>query len=165
MRISMAARKYICLVSRMSGDEIVHIAIPFIRENILEIGSWRHREAAISAYESILDGSTINKLSPHVTGLLRFLLPTIKDENNVPETVSLVLSLFYDDKKPDGCYRLASYETISISDGRVSEASKGYRFGQHSLSLTAAESYRKTNCLKEEVSYRIDAFGAGEFKF
>uniref|UniRef100_M4ELG7 CRAL/TRIO N-terminal domain-containing protein n=2 Tax=Brassica TaxID=3705 RepID=M4ELG7_BRACM len=87
MRISMAARKYICLVSRMSGDEIVHIAIPFIRENILEIGSWRHREAAISAYESILDGSTINKLSPHVTGLLRFLLPTIKDENNVPETM------------------------------------------------------------------------------
>ncbi|KAF2555883.1 hypothetical protein F2Q68_00018137 [Brassica cretica] len=81
LRISMTARKCLCLVSRTGGDEIVHIAIPFILENILEIGSWRHREAAISAFESILDGSTINKLSPHVTGLLRFLLPAIKDEN------------------------------------------------------------------------------------
>ncbi|CAN7051331.1 unnamed protein product [Brassica oleracea var. botrytis] len=81
LRISMTARKCLCLVSRTGGDEIVHIAIPFILENILEIGSWRHREAAISAFESILDGSTINKLSPHVTSLLRFLLPAIKDEN------------------------------------------------------------------------------------
>ncbi|KAG2272769.1 hypothetical protein Bca52824_067324 [Brassica carinata] len=93
LRISMTARKCLCLVSRTGGDEIVHIAIPFILENILEIGSWRHREAAISAFESILDGSTINKLSPHVTSLLRFLLPAIKDENkDVRETNARTLN-------------------------------------------------------------------------
>ncbi|KAL0744202.1 hypothetical protein Bca4012_085715 [Brassica carinata] len=165
LSISMAARECLCLVSRRGGDEIVPLVIPFILTNIRETMSWRDREAAISAFGSILDGSTINKLSTHVPGLLRFLLAAIKDENkdvrdtnastlnrilhfsyspgsgsssaevveifqesinneqNLPETVSRVLSL---------CFMMIKHQTGAIDLPQTAESQSSMeRLQQH----------------------------------
>ncbi|KAL5550764.1 hypothetical protein UlMin_000940 [Ulmus minor] len=79
--VSMAGGTCLCLVARTVGDSILPLVMPFVEGNITK-PDWRCREAATYAFGSVLEGPTIEKLSPLVHSALDFLLRAMKDENN-----------------------------------------------------------------------------------
>ncbi|XP_021289107.1 importin subunit beta-1-like [Herrania umbratica] len=94
--ISMAGGTCLGLVARTVGDAIVPLVMPFVESNILK-PDWRCREAATYAFGSILEGPTIEKLSPLVQAGLDFLLTAMKDGNNhVKDTTAWTLSRIFE---------------------------------------------------------------------
>ncbi|XVE62075.1 hypothetical protein DITRI_Ditri06bG0090100 [Diplodiscus trichospermus] len=94
--ISMAGGTCLGLVARTVGDAIVPLVMPFVESNILK-PDWRCREAATYAFGSILEGPTIEKLSPLVQSGLGFLLTAMKDGNNhVKDTTAWTLSRIFE---------------------------------------------------------------------
>ncbi|KAM7262789.1 hypothetical protein ACFE04_000472 [Oxalis oulophora] len=94
--ISMAGGTCLGLVSRTVGDAIVPLVMPFVQTNIVK-PDWRCREAATYAFGSILEGPTVEKLSPLVSSGLDFLLNAMKDENNhVKDTTAWTLSRIFE---------------------------------------------------------------------
>ncbi|KAG4205281.1 hypothetical protein ERO13_A04G094700v2 [Gossypium hirsutum] len=94
--ISMAGGTCLGLVARTVGDAIVPLVMPFVESNILK-QDWRCREAATYAFGSILEGPTVEKLSPLVQAGLDFLLNTMKDGNNhVKDTTAWTLSRIFE---------------------------------------------------------------------
>ncbi|MBA0750850.1 hypothetical protein Gogos_002233 [Gossypium gossypioides] len=94
--ISMAGGTCLGLVSRTVGDAIVPLVMPFVESNILK-PDWRCREAATYAFGSILEGPTVEKLSPLVQAGLDFLLNAMKDGNNhVKDTTAWTLSRIFE---------------------------------------------------------------------
>ncbi|MBA0630784.1 hypothetical protein Godav_002846 [Gossypium davidsonii] len=94
--ISMAGGTCLGLVARTVGDAIVPLVMPFVESNILK-PDWRCREAATYAFGSILEGPTVEKLSPLVQAGLDFLLNAMKDGNNhVKDTTAWTLSRIFE---------------------------------------------------------------------
>ncbi|KAH1039979.1 hypothetical protein J1N35_041722 [Gossypium stocksii] len=94
--ISMAGGTCLGLVARTVGDAIVPLVMPFVESNILK-PDWRCREAATYAFGSILEGPTVEKLSPLVQAGLDFLLNCMKDGNNhVKDTTAWTLSRIFE---------------------------------------------------------------------
>lgn len=94
--ISMAGGTCLGLVARTVGDAIVPLVMPFVESNILK-QDWRCREAATYAFGSILEGPTVEKLSPLVQAGLDFLLNAMKDGNNhVKDTTAWTLSRIFE---------------------------------------------------------------------
>ncbi|KAK8617296.1 hypothetical protein V6N13_080213 [Hibiscus sabdariffa] len=94
--ISMAGGTCLGLVSRTVGDAIVPLVMPFVESNIVK-PDWRCREAATYAFGSILEGPTVDKLSPLVQAGLEFLLNAMKDGNNhVKDTTAWTLSRIFE---------------------------------------------------------------------
>lgn len=94
--LSMAGGTCLGLVARTVGDAIVPLVMPFVEANILK-PEWRCREAATYAFGSILEGPTIEKLSPLVYAGLDFLLNAMKDENrHVKDTTAWTLSRIFE---------------------------------------------------------------------
>ncbi|KAK9143996.1 hypothetical protein Syun_013396 [Stephania yunnanensis] len=63
--LSMAGGTCLGLVARTVGDDIVSLVMPFVEANIMK-PDWRSREAATYAFGSILEGPSVEKLSPLV---------------------------------------------------------------------------------------------------
>ncbi|KAJ9548981.1 hypothetical protein OSB04_021524 [Centaurea solstitialis] len=61
--LSMAGGTCLGLVARTVGDAIVPLVMPFVQDNISK-PDWRSREAATYAFGSILEGPSVEKLSP-----------------------------------------------------------------------------------------------------
>ncbi|KAK9289357.1 hypothetical protein L1049_007512 [Liquidambar formosana] len=94
--LSMAGGTCLGLVARTVGDAIVPLVMPFVEANILKM-DWRCREAATYAFGSILEGPTVEKLSPLVHAGLEFLLNAMKDENShVKDTTAWTLSRIFE---------------------------------------------------------------------
>ncbi|XP_059644028.1 importin subunit beta-1-like [Cornus florida] len=94
--LSMAGGTCLGLISRTVGDAIVALVMPFVEANILKT-DWRCREAATYAFGSILEGPSIEKLSPMVYAGLDFLLNAMKDENShVKDTTAWTLSRIFE---------------------------------------------------------------------
>ncbi|KAF8402596.1 hypothetical protein HHK36_010684 [Tetracentron sinense] len=94
--LSMAGGTCLGLVTRTVGDAIVPLVMPFVEANILKT-EWHNREAATYAFGSILEGPSIEKLSPLVTAGLDFLLNAMKDENShVKDTTAWTLSRIFE---------------------------------------------------------------------
>ncbi|XVF76871.1 hypothetical protein PTKIN_Ptkin13bG0301600 [Pterospermum kingtungense] len=94
--ISMAGGTCLGLVARTVGDAIVPLVMPFVESNISK-PDWRCREAATYAFGSILEGPTIEKLSPLVQAGLNFLLTAMKDGNNhVKDTTAWTLGRIFE---------------------------------------------------------------------
>ncbi|KAK7816619.1 importin subunit beta-1 [Quercus suber] len=94
--LSMAGGTCLGLVARTVGDAIVPLVMPFIEANISK-PDWHCREAATYAFGSILEGPTIDKLTPLVHAGLDFMLKAMKDENNhVRDTTAWTLSRIFE---------------------------------------------------------------------
>ncbi|XP_059668042.1 importin subunit beta-1-like [Cornus florida] len=94
--LSMAGGTCLGLVARTVGDAVVPLVMPFVEANILKT-DWRSREAATYAFGSILEGPSIEKLSPMVHAGLDFLLNAMKDENShVKDTTAWTLSRIFE---------------------------------------------------------------------
>ncbi|KAF5747638.1 Importin beta-1 putative isoform 1 [Tripterygium wilfordii] len=94
--ISMAGGTCLGLVARTVGDAIVPLVMPFVEANISK-PDWRCREAATYAFGSILEGPTVEKLSPLVNAGLEFLLNAMRDLNNhVKDTTAWTLSRIFE---------------------------------------------------------------------
>ncbi|KAG8858970.1 karyopherin beta [Tulasnella sp. 330] len=94
--ISMAAGTCLSLLARAVGDIIVPPVIPFIESNI-KAQDWHHREAAVMAFGSILDGPDPTALETLVNQALPILLPMMQDENiNVKDTTAWTLGCICD---------------------------------------------------------------------
>ncbi|KAK1271479.1 hypothetical protein QJS04_geneDACA006034 [Acorus gramineus] len=107
--LSMAGGTCLGLVARTVGDSIVPLVMPFVQENIVK-ADWRSREAATFAFGSILEGPSLEKLSPLVNSGLEFLLKAMKDENShVKDTTAWTLSRIFEIlHSPSGTYSVIS---------------------------------------------------------
>ncbi|OVA02769.1 Importin-beta [Macleaya cordata] len=95
--LSMAGGTCLGLVAKTVGDSIVPLVMPFVQENIVNTTDWRRREAATYAFGSILDGPSVEKLTPLVNAGLGFLLGAMKDENShVKDTTAWSLSRIFE---------------------------------------------------------------------
>lgn len=94
--ISMAGGTCLGLVARTVGDPIVPLVMPFVESNISK-PNWHNREAATYAFGSILEGPSVEKLSPMVHSGLGFLLNAMRDEHNqVRDTTAWSLSRIFE---------------------------------------------------------------------
>ena len=92
----MAAGTCLSLLARATGDQIVQPTIPFIEGNI-KSPDWHHREAAVLAFGSILDGPDPHSLTPLVDQALPILLPMMQDKNlSVRDTTAWTLGTICD---------------------------------------------------------------------
>ncbi|XP_058075079.1 importin subunit beta-1-like [Magnolia sinica] len=94
--LSMAGGTCLGLVAKTVGDAIVPLVMPFVEANILKT-DWRSREAATFAFGSILEGPSVEVLSPLVNGGLGFLLTAMKDGNShVKDTTAWTLGRIFE---------------------------------------------------------------------
>ncbi|KAH6769291.1 ARM repeat superfamily protein [Perilla frutescens var. frutescens] len=94
--LAMAGGTCLGLVAKTVGDLVVPLVMPFVEANISKT-DWRSREAATFAFGSIIDGPSIEKLSPMVNAGLDFLLNAMKDENShVKDTTAWTLSRIFE---------------------------------------------------------------------
>lgn len=94
--LSMSGGTCLGLVAKTVGDAIVPLVMPFVQENISK-PDWRSREAATYAFGSILEGPSVEKLSPMVVSALDFLLNAMGDENShVKDTTAWTLSRIFE---------------------------------------------------------------------
>ncbi|KAJ6846504.1 importin subunit beta-1-like [Iris pallida] len=94
--LSMAGGTCLGLVARTVGDAIVPLVMPFVESNIRK-PEWRNREAATFAFGSILEGPSVEKLSPLVHAGLAFLLDAMEDENShVKDTTAWTLGRIFE---------------------------------------------------------------------
>eukprot|EP00249_Psilotum_nudum_P024753 c29286_g1_i1 orf=306-2930(+) len=94
--LSMAGGTCLGLVARTVGDDIVPLVMPYVQENISK-QDWRCREAATYAFGSILEGPSLEQLTPLVNIALNFMLNAMKDENNhVKDTTAWTLSRIFE---------------------------------------------------------------------
>lgn len=90
---SMAAAACLELLARNIGDEIVQPVVPYVEAGIRR-NEWQHREAAVMAFGSILDGPEPNTLSPLVNQALGALINMLQSDPSMPvrDTVAWTLS-------------------------------------------------------------------------
>ncbi|KAJ7300086.1 hypothetical protein O6H91_19G031700 [Diphasiastrum complanatum] len=94
--LAMAGGTCLGLVARNVGDDIVPLVMPYVEENISKL-DWRSREAATYAFGSILEGPSLEKLTPLVNVALNFMLNAMKDENNhVKDTTAWTLGRIFE---------------------------------------------------------------------
>lgn len=92
---SMAAGACLELLARNVGDAIVQPVVPFVEAGITK-SDWQHREAAVMAFGSILDGPDPTVLQPLVSQALGALLnmmssdPSVQVRESVAWTVSKI---------------------------------------------------------------------------
>ena len=94
---SMASASCLELLARDVGDTIVQPVVPFVEAGIRR-PEWQHREAAIMAFGSILDGPDPSTLSPLVTQALGALISMMSTDPSlqVRDTVAWTLSRITD---------------------------------------------------------------------
>ncbi|WOO82023.1 Importin subunit beta-1 [Vanrija pseudolonga] len=98
---SMAAASCLELLARNVGDAIVQPVVPFVEAGIRR-PEWQHREAAVMAFGSILDGPDSTTLAPLVTQALGALIgmlqndPDIHVRDSVAWTLSKITELMLD---------------------------------------------------------------------
>lgn len=89
--VSMAAGTCLALLAQCVGDGIVAPIIPFV-EGHIKSSDWRHREAAVMAFGSILDGPEEKILAPLVTQALPTLIEMMADPSpHVRDTTAWTL--------------------------------------------------------------------------
>lgn len=94
--LSMAGGTCLGLVARTVGDAVLPLVMPFVEENIKK-PDWHYREAATYAFGSVLEGPSVEKLSPLVNGGFDFLLNLMKDENShVRDTTAWTLGRIFE---------------------------------------------------------------------
>ncbi|GAB2288983.1 hypothetical protein Dimus_023287 [Dionaea muscipula] len=123
--LSMAGGTCLGLVARTVGNAIVPLVIPFVQANIGK-PEWRCREAAINAFGLILEGPSIETLSPFNQAGLEFLLKALKDESNhVRATTAWTLSRIFELlHSPGSTFTVVSSTNIHHIVGTVLEAIK-----------------------------------------
>lgn len=95
--LSMAGGTCLGLVARAVGDDIVPLVMPFVEQNVSNPLDWRCREAATYAFGSILEGPSLDKLTPLVNLALNFMLSAMKDVNNhVKDTTAWTLGRIFE---------------------------------------------------------------------
>eukprot|EP00250_Pteridium_aquilinum_P006489 c16400_g1_i2 orf=255-2879(+) len=94
--LAMAGGTCLGLVARTVGDDVVPLVVPYVQDNIAK-PDWRCREAATYAFGSILEGPSIEQLTPLVNHALSFMLNAMKDENNqVKDTTAWTLGRIFE---------------------------------------------------------------------
>jgi importin subunit beta-1 len=78
--ISMAAATLLESMAKVIEDQIVDLVLPFVTQHITNT-NWRLKEAAVMAFGMILDGPSIDKLSPLVQQAMPILINCLKDPN------------------------------------------------------------------------------------
>ncbi|KAJ4779228.1 Importin subunit beta-1 [Rhynchospora pubera] len=94
--LSMAGGTCLGLVSKTVGDKVVPLVMPFVERNIAK-ADWHSREAATFAFGSILEGPSVEKLSPLARSGFEFLLSAMKDQNShVRDTTAWTLGRVFE---------------------------------------------------------------------
>jgi len=77
-----AAGVCMMLLATCCEDDIVPYVLPFVKDNIKD-ADWRHRDAALMSFGSILEGPDSTQLKPLVEQAMPMLIQTMKDSSVV----------------------------------------------------------------------------------
>mmetsp|Transcript_29930 Transcript_29930/g.80044 ORF Transcript_29930/g.80044 Transcript_29930/m.80044 type:complete len:868 (+) Transcript_29930:124-2727(+) len=89
--LAMAAGTCLGLVAQVVGDKCVDIVLNFVSANFQQ-QDWKHREAAILAYGSIMEGPSSEKMRPTVEQIYPHLVQSMRDPvPRVRDTVAWTL--------------------------------------------------------------------------
>ena len=118
--LSTAAGMCFKLLAETVKDDIIKHVIPFVTSNI-NSSNWRHKEAAILAFGSILSGPSPDKLKVIVTQALPHLLPCLSDANALVRdttawTLSEICSLHLDILTRDMLEPLVTATSLGLVD-------------------------------------------------
>ena len=75
-----AAGVCLMLLSTCAENAIIQHVFPFVSENIKH-ANWRHREAAVMAFGSMLEGPDVTSIKPIAEQAVPFLLELLRDPN------------------------------------------------------------------------------------
>lgn len=90
--VAMAAGSCLQLFAQVTGIYVVEPTIQFVAANINNVNDWRHREAAVMAFGSILEGIEPEQAKTIIYEALTPILPLSKDNYlQVKETVAWCL--------------------------------------------------------------------------
>ncbi|EQC35799.1 hypothetical protein SDRG_06558 [Saprolegnia diclina VS20] len=76
--LSMAGATALTLASQVVDNAIIPVVMPFVSSNI-QSADWHHKEAAIMAFGSILDGPTHEQIQPLVEQAMPLLITCMQD--------------------------------------------------------------------------------------
>ncbi|KAI8826727.1 karyopherin Kap95 [Fimicolochytrium jonesii] len=79
--VSMAAATCLSLLAQATHDAVIEPILKYIQQHITG-ADWRHREAAVTAFGSVLEGPSPEGLTSVVAQALRVLIPLMKDEKD-----------------------------------------------------------------------------------
>lgn len=95
--VSMAAAACLQLFAQAIGNDVVAMTLQFVEQNIGNTQSWRHREAAVMAFGSILEGPDPTHLADLIKQALEPILNLMNDESlQVKDTVAWCLGRMTD---------------------------------------------------------------------
>jgi len=77
-----AAGVCMMLLASCCENDIVPHVLPFVKDNI-KSQDWRHRDAALMSFGSILEGPETEQLKPVVDSAMQFLIEAMKDQSVV----------------------------------------------------------------------------------
>jgi len=77
-----AAGVCMMLLASCCENDIVPHVLPFVKDNI-KSQDWRHRDAALMSFGSILEGPETEQLKPVVDSAMQFLIDAMKDQSVV----------------------------------------------------------------------------------
>ena len=77
-----AAGVCMMLLASCCENDIVPHVLPFVKDNIKH-QDWRHRDAALMSFGSILEGPEAEQLKPVVDSAMQFLIEAMKDQSVV----------------------------------------------------------------------------------
>ncbi|KAH8918742.1 ARM repeat-containing protein [Atractiella rhizophila] len=116
--LAMAAGTCLALLAQVTGDVIVAPIIPFVETHIKST-DWRQREAAVTAFGSILDGPNTQILAPLVQQALPVLVGMMQDPNpHVKDSTAWTLGRICD-------YMVDTIQTIQGAVGHLVQAFLG----------------------------------------
>lgn len=75
-----AAGVCLMLLANCAENMIIQYVFPFVSENIKH-ANWRHREAAVMAFGSMLEGPDVPSIKPIAEQAIPFLLELLRDSN------------------------------------------------------------------------------------
>jgi importin subunit beta-1 len=75
-----AAGVCLMLLANCAENTIIQYVFPFVSENIKHT-NWQHREAAVMAFGSMLEGPDVSSIKPIAEQAIPFLLELLRDQN------------------------------------------------------------------------------------
>lgn len=85
--IALAGAACIDVIAQTIEDAAVELVLPFVTANV-NSANWRHKEAAIMAFGSILDGPSDAVLTPIIVGAMPHLIGCVRDPHRMVRDTS-----------------------------------------------------------------------------
>lgn len=158
--ISMAAATLLESMSRVIGDQIVDLVLPFVTQHITN-DNWRLKEAAIMSFGMILDGPSVEKMTQLVQQAMPVLINCMSDQKPLVRdtaawTVGRICELYKAALTPAILELMVKALAVALED-KSSKVVERVCYAIHNLAEACAdESEAKSNVLSHFMAFLLE---------